>query len=578
MIRFLALASLIAPPVALADTYPRQPDVDAVHYAFQLTLADESDAIEAEAVIELRFLRDGASSVALDLVEVREGKGMAVGSVAWGEGLATFEHSGDRLSVALPGPSRAGERRKLTVRYRGTPASGLRIGPNHHGDRTFFSDNWPDRARHWLPTIDHPYDKATCDLIVTAPSHYQVVANGLLVEETDLPGRMRRTHWRESVPIATWLFVLGAARFAVDYYDVFDGRSLQSWVYPQDREKGFRDLSYPARQALEYFSGSIGPYAYEKLANVQSASVKGAMESATAIFYGQELLTGDRGPRLRDIIIHEIAHHWWGNAVTEADWNDVWLSEGFATYFTLLFREHAHGRDDFVRGLEKSRLQVLEFEAKEPRYRIVHENLDDMARVTTRQTYEKGGWVLHMLRGLLGDEGFWRGIRAYYAEFSNRNATTEDFRRAMEEASGRDLSRFFQQWLYRGGIPRVEGGWRFTGSSLQIELRQTQEGEPFELEIPIAIEPEGGSPPRVETLRMTEREAKATFSVEAEPRAVSLDPHLWVLMESSFIRRESESGELRSLCYDSSRSVKRGFAVSRDGPIPRASGFMAGRS
>jgi aminopeptidase N len=537
-LRATTVASLLTavPAAGLADTYPRQSGVDALHYAFLLTLTDAADVIEGEAVVDLRFLREGVSSIALDLVNVREGKGMTVGAVLWNGAPARMEHGGDRLSVALPKPSIAGERGKLTVRYRGAPASGLRIGPNHHGDRTFFSDNWPNRARHWLPTIDHPYDKATCELIVTAPSHYQVISNGLLVEEIDLPSGARRTHWRQSVPIATWLYVLGVARFAVDYYDEVGGRSLQSWVYPQDREKGFRDLSHPTRAALEFFSGFIGPYPYEKLANVQSASVGGGMEAATAIFYGEDLVTGERSPRLRDVVIHEIAHQWWGNAVTEADWDDVWLSEGFATYFTLLFREHAYGRDDFARGLEEARRSVLEFHGKEPGYRVVHENLDDMGKVTTSQTYQKGAFVLHMLRGIVGDEAFWSGIRAYFAEFRQKNATTDDFRRTMEEASGRGLGRFFRQWLERGGLPRVEGGWRVSGSSLEVELRQEQEGEPFELEIPVALELEGDSPPRLEKIRMTEREARATIPLPGRLRSARLDPQLWVLMESTFER------------------------------------------
>src|SRR5262245_32436884 len=369
----LAVAVLAAAPPVLADTYPRQPGVDALHYRFQLTLTDDSDVIEGESTIELRFVREGVSSIALDLVNERQGKGMTVSSVRSDDAPADFDHRNDRLSVALPRAPAAGERRKLTVRYRGSPASGLRIGPNRHGDRTFFSDNWPNRARHWLPTIDHPYDRATCELIVTAPSHYQVISNGLLIEETDLPKGARLTHWKESVPIATWLFVLGAARFAVDHYDEVSGRPLQSWVYPQDRDGGFRDFSYPTRQVLEFFSEAIGPYAYEKLANVQSASIGGGMEAATSIFYGEDLVNGERAPRLRDIIIHEIAHQWWGNAVTEGDWNDVWLSEGFATYFTLLFREHAYGRDDFARGIEEARSEVLEFHGKDPAYRVVHE-------------------------------------------------------------------------------------------------------------------------------------------------------------------------------------------------------------
>jgi aminopeptidase N len=536
--RAMPVASfLLAAATAFADTYPRQPGVDALHYVFDLTLTDAADVVDGEAVLDLRLLEDGVASVALDLVGLRDGKGMTVSSVRVGDLPARFEHRNDRLLVTLPSSAPAGEHRKLTVRYRGTPASGLRIGANRHGDRTFFSDNWPNRARHWLPTIDHPYDKATCELLVTAPSHYQVVSNGLLVEETDVSPTTRRTRWRQSVPIATWLYVLGVARFAVDHYDQVAGRPLQSWVYPQDRDRGFHDFSYPTRPALEFFSESVGPYPYEKLANVQSASIGGGMEAATAIFYGEDLVKGDRDPRIRDIIIHEIAHQWWGNSVTQADWNDVWLSEGFATYFTLLFRDHAYGRDDFARGLEDARRRVLEFHEKEPGYRIVHENLDDMAQVTTSQTYQKGAFVLHMLRGLVGDDAFWRGIRAYYAEFSSRNATTDDFRRAMEQASGRDLARFFRQWLYRGGLPRVEGGWRHAASALEIELRQTQEGEPFELEIPLVLELADGSPPRVEKVRMAEREAWVSIPIENTPRAVALDPDLWVLMESAFVRK-----------------------------------------
>jgi aminopeptidase N len=180
---------------AAADTYPRQPGIDAVHYSFRLSLSDQSDVIEGEASLDVRFREDGVTALGLDLVEVRDGKGMSVNAAEWNGAPAVYAHQGDRLTVNLPSPSKTGERGRLAVRYRGVPASGLRIGPNRHGERTFFSDNWPNRARHWLPTIDHPSDKATSELIVTAPSHYQVISNGVLVEETDLPSAMRRTHW-----------------------------------------------------------------------------------------------------------------------------------------------------------------------------------------------------------------------------------------------------------------------------------------------------------------------------------------------------------------------------------------------
>ena len=443
-----------------ADTYPKNPDIDVLNYAFRLTLSDATDEIMGEATADIRFLANGITRVRLDLInQGSDGRGMAVSEVTSSDGAVTFSHRNDELFISLSEPTRVNQRSQYTVRYRGVPATGLIIGPNKHGDRTFFSDNWPNRARNWLPTIDHPYDKATSELIVTAPDHYQVVSNGLKIEETALPDGMLLTHWKQSVPISTWLYNLGVARFAVQHVDDYMGKAIQTWVYYQDRDAGFYDFAVPTKQVLEFYGDRIGPYSYEKLANIQSNSVGGGMEAATSIFYGDNSVTGERTTRWRNVIIHEIAHQWFGNAVTEYDWDDVWLSEGFATYFTLLFREHQYGRDDFVQGLLESRDRVRSFYGENPKYRIVHDDLDDMSRVTSSQTYQKGGWTLHMLRGIIGDDAFWSGIQDYYRRYRDKNASTDDFRRTMEEASGRDLTEFFHQWLYQGGALEYEGGW-----------------------------------------------------------------------------------------------------------------------
>ena len=244
---------------------------------------------------------------------------MTVSAVsANGAGLA-FAHQDGALTITLPRRFEPGQRLRLQIAYAGVPASGLKIANNKHGDRTFFSDNWPDKARNWLPTVDHPYDKATSEMVVTAPAHYQVISNGLLVEETDLPGNRRRTYWRQSVPIAPWLYVLGVARFAVQHVDTFQGKAIQTWVYAQDRDAGFHDFAVPTRDVLEFYSDKVGPFSYEKLANVQSNSVSGGMESASAIFYSEGSVTGTRSERWRNVIIHEVAHQWFGNAVTEHD-------------------------------------------------------------------------------------------------------------------------------------------------------------------------------------------------------------------------------------------------------------------
>jgi len=538
----LLLSCALAASDADADTYPKNAAVDVLHYAFTLELQDQDDRIAGTAGIDVLFTRDGETSLRFDLVnrDATTGKGMTVAGVTADGARLAHTHRDSVLLITLPRPSTRGQRLRVQVAYAGEPASGLRIANNRHGDRTFFSDNWPDRARHWLPTVDHPYDKATAEMIVTAPAHYQVVSNGLLTEQTDLPGDRRRTHWRQSVPIAPWLYVLGVARFAVQHVDTFQGKAIQTWVYAQDRDKGFHDFAVPTRAALEYYTDKVGPFAYEKLANVQSNSVSGGMEAASAIFYSESSVTGDRSERWRNVIIHEIAHQWFGNAVTESDWDDVWLSEGFATYFTLLFIEHQYGRDEFLRGLASSRERVLAFDRENPDYRVVHDNLDDMSKVTTGQTYQKGAWILHMLRGLIGDEAFWTGIRNYYQAHMNGHATTADFRGAMERASGRDLGPFLDQWLTRGGLVRLEGDWRHDASAgmVTIRLTQTDRARLFTMPVQVAVYQAGSPVPTISTVDIAGAETQFQIAALAKPERVVLDPNHLVLMEARFAERQ----------------------------------------
>lgn len=525
---------------ASADTYPRQP-IDVEHYRFALTLSDTTDRIRGEATVRARWLASGVATVALDLANetpARSGKGMTVQRVARGSQPLAFTHTADRLVITLPEASRDRQVVELSVVYEGVPADGLQIKPNRHAERTFFSDDWPNKARHWLPTIDHISDKATMEMDVVAPAHYQVVSNGRRIEETDLPDGMRRTVWRESVPIATWLYVLGVARFAVQHVGDYQGVPIETWVFAKDRNAGFYDYAVPTREALAFYSEWVGPYSYEKLANVQSNSVGGGMEAASAIFYAPGSVVGDRNVRWRNVIIHEIAHQWFGNAVTQRDWNDVWLSEGFATYFTQLFIEHAYGRDEFVEGMRRSRQTVLDFYAKTPDYRVVHENLDDMSRVTNGMTYQKGGWVLHMLRHRMGDDRFWAGIRTYYQRFKDASASTSEFREVMEQASGQDLSPFFTQWLYRGGVPRLAGTWAWdpAAKTVTLELRQTQAGAPFHLTVEVGIQTPGAAQ-TLERVEMTGAEARATFRADREPAALVIDPRVRLLAATEIARR-----------------------------------------
>lgn len=531
----LLLAAVCSLHVA-ADTYPRQPGIDAQHYIFRLTLSDDTDEIIGEATVDLRFVKDGVAQVALDLASATNGKGMTVSEVTSNSDALRFTHDSDRLLITLPSPPKTGERRQFTVKYRGIAASGLWIGKNKYKERVFFSRNWPNLARQWLPMIDHPYDKATSEFIVTAPAKYQVVANGLLLETIDLGDGRRLTHWKQSIPIASWLNTLGVAQFASRNFGATKGIPLQTWVYHQDRDAGIVTFEAPARDVMEFYSDHIGSYPYEKLANVQAAGGGGGMEHASAIFYGENTVT-DRPAT--GLIAHEVAHQWFGDSVTEADWDDVWLSEGFATYFTLLAAEHYQGRDAFVAGLKRSREGVFRAEKSNPGVAVRHHNLADMKKVLSQIVYQKGGWTLHMLRGQIGTEKFWAGIRDYYRRYRDSNASSEDFKKVMEENSGVDLGWFFEQWLNRPGSPVIDGGWRYNSAAkrIEIELHQTQPGNAYRLPLELGVSVEGASQTRIEKIEMTQKQQRFQIAAEKEPLSVLLDPSTWILMDAHFSER-----------------------------------------
>ncbi len=523
-----------------SDSYPKNADIDMLNFAFHLELSDDSDSIVGNTLATAKFLAGGHSELRLDLIKQSdelEGKGMTVDAVQMNGQALSFSHVNDVIIIDLGMEMEAGAVARVNVSYHGIPAAGLRIGPNKYDDRTFFSDNWSSRARNWLPIVDHPSDKTANEMIVTAPSHYQVVSNGLLIEETDLGDGRRLTHWKNSLPIATWLYFLGVAEFAVQQVDSYDGKAIETWVYRQDRDDGFYDFAVPSRQVIAFYSDLVGEYLYERLANVVSPATGGGMEAASTPAYGENSVTGTRSRRWQGVIIHEIAHQWFGNGVTEAVWNDVWLSEGFATYYTLLFDEYAYGHDDFIEGLNRSRNRVVNFYEDDYDFQLVRDYVEDLNDVSGSMMYVKGAWILHMLSEMVGVDAYTEGVRSYYAEFKNSNVSTADFRWHIEQASGRDLEWYFDQWLFQGGIPSLEGSWRVEGGELIINIEQVQEAYDFELMIDFEVQFADGTS-EVTTLAVGSDEVvKGANSFEKEVVDVIIDPNTRLLAKWSFSKK-----------------------------------------
>ena len=525
---FTTALFFVLPLLSKADTYPINKNIDVKHYVFNLSLSDADNEITGTTLVTVNFKEAGIQNFRLDFINktsARQNKGMVVDAVTSSNAAVNYMHQNDELIISLPAPSTKNQIITFSIQYHGIPFDGLRIGATKLGDRSFFNENWPNRGRHWLPIVDHPHDKATSEFIVKAPAHYKVVSNGLLLEESELGNQTRLTHWKQSVPVSSWLFVLGVADFAVKYVDEFKGKSIQTWVYAKNREAGFYDFDEPTKKVLEFYSNYVGPYAYEKLANIQTPSVNGGMETSSAIFYGEDLVTGKRDERTRNVVIHEIAHQWFGNAVTETTWDDAWLSEGFATFFTLLFIENEYGKEEYTKGIIKARKTVYDLSVKLPDFSIVSERTAEKEQVTSGITYQKGAWVLHMLRNLMGDANFKKGIQNYYTKYFNANTTTDEFRAEMEKVSGKDLKLFFKQWLYQPINPTINASWKYDASTkkLNVQLHQAQQ---FLYNVPVEIGyyKKGANTSTILTMNLKEKDQVFSFPLASSPEKLELDP------------------------------------------------------
>lgn len=523
----LLLASLILYPVMA-----QRPGfaIDVTSYRYELDLNDLNNQITGKATVNAVFLNK-SSVLALDLVSPNgKGQGMTVTNVTENNKPLSFTHLRDTLRIALKTPAQQGESRTIVISYEGVPADGLIIGKNKFGHRGFFSDNWPNRARNWIPCNDHPADKAGVEFIITAPDHYQVIANGVQIEESSLPNSRKLSHYRETVPLPTKIMVIGAAYFAVQYAGDVDCIPVTSWIYPENKDKGFYDYAL-AKDILSYFIKLVGPYAYKKLANVQSTTQFGGMENASAIFYAENSITGNR--KCESLLAHEIAHQWFGNMATEADWSHLWLSEGFATYMTIWYFERTYNEDTAAIMRAKDRKAVITFSRKyqEP---VVDSSVTDYLQLLNANSYQKGGWVLHMLRKQLGDSSFIRGIRNYYAAYAGRNATTEDLQRIMEKTSGKDLGRFFKQWLYTPGQPQLDIRWKYDATK-QLITGTVQQLQPHVFDFPLDLswKEAGETTPTVITLRVKDSKTNFSFPVKGQPADFVIDPGVNLLFEGS---------------------------------------------
>ena len=528
LILLLLSPALAARVERLIDTW--RPE----HYLVNITLSDQlSELTSASARINVLVLKQ-TSVIDLDFGD------LTVDSVTLDSNSATFTHKDGKLRVNLAEPAKPGTRLVLAVNYHGKPKDGLILTNDKDGKPSAVGDNWPDRVHQWIPTLDHPSAKATITFNVTAPARDEVVANGRLDHVETTASGQRTWTFSEGVPIPPYCMIISVGQFAKLEPPQEAVTPLLYYVSQSDSpfaQKGFA----PAIPSLQLFTQTVAPYPYEKLALIVGATRFGGMENSSAIVFTNNLFRRGSSAKVSKtygipmgnvtVVAHEIAHQWFGDSVTESTWSDLWLSEGFATYFAGLFLQRFESEDAFQLYMKDAAASVFAFE-KKSRTPIFDRETENLMDLLNANNYQKGAWVLHMLRSSLGDDVFFRGIRAYYESYKNATASTEDLREALEKSSGRDLRAFFARWVYDSGHPQYELTWAWLGKKeVRLVLSQMQPGNAFVDPVQVTVSTARGK--RDLVLKPAGKLLIERIRLDEKPIHVEVDPHNTLLDEAT---------------------------------------------
>ncbi|NIR46730.1 MAG: M1 family metallopeptidase [Gemmatimonadetes bacterium] len=530
----VVVAALALTVMGGASSTPGQDrPIDVTRYVIAVDLQPEAGSFRGRTTIEF-VARAALERASFDLV------GLTVDSVTRDGTRLEFRREGGTVDLALGRRSSAGDTLSVTVFYGGAPRDGLLFRTSIHGDPTVFADNWPDRAHHWFPCVDDPADKAAAELRVRAPAAWSVVGVGGEVAERRLPDGRKETIWSTRRPIPVYTIVFGAAELIVGNAGALGceapGRRcvpVTWWMYPEDAARG-RQIFRRADQIVAFFDSLIGPFPYEKLALVQSTTRYGGMENSSAIFLSEQV---GQAASADALIAHEVAHQWFGDAVSPGEWPHLWLSEGFATYLTTVFFERADGvplaRQRMINA-ERAYMASPNAVASP----VIGERPRNLRSLLNANNYQKGAWVLHMLRAQVGDETFFNSLQRYYAEYRDATALTEDFQRIVEEEHGEELGWFFEQWLYRPGYPRVEVtySWNAATALMDLRVRQVQPGPPFRFPLDFEVFFSGQNYKAQHSIEVSEREEGSLVVLPMKPDRVVIDPHNKILGPTVLVR------------------------------------------
>lgn len=540
------------------DSLHYAPDrpADVRHVKLEITLDFDQETVGGTASTTFSALYEETRTITFDAVELH------IENIALADGTKLdYDSTDKKLCVTLNRSYKYGEECTIVITYHAKPRTGLHFIKPAAEDPTRPEQIWsfgqPRYHSYWFPCHDSPNDRATTEIIVTVPTRFLTVSNGNLLSVTD-NGATKTHHWRHDVPHAAYLVSLVVGDFAV-IEDNYNGKPVKYFVR-KDRKDDAPLLMGQTPQMMRFFSEFTGvEYPYDKYDQTVVELYTGAMEHTTATTHSFSLLPDQRAAldmEVVPVVAHELAHQWFGDLVTCRDWSNGWLNEGFATYFEELWGQYDKGDDEFKYSMHNLKQGYLGEDRHYRRPIVYYVYHDDGFELFDGHMYNKGGWVLHMLRHQLGEAAFKRGIHAYLERYRTKEVITADLERTLEEVTGRSLAQFFRQWVYSGGYPafEVNYSWDSEHKMAKVKIKQTQKVDdltpcfvaPVDLAFTVPTSDDAAKdattnetrtiPMRVIVGEDGQVEQSFYLPLEREPVLVRFDPDGWLLKTLSFER------------------------------------------
>jgi aminopeptidase N len=564
---------------------------DVHHIKLDISFDQTEETVSGMVSTTLSPINDGLTTVVLDAADMSISSVNLVASIdvekksKAGVKPLAYDVTEDQLIIKLDKTYDSDESLTIEIAYHAKPRMGLYfVHPDEaypNKPQQIWSQGEQEENHHWFPCYDFPNDRMTSEMIATVPEGQMVISNGELLEVRQNRSAGTVTyHWRENVPHVSYLISVIVGEF-LEVRDDWQGIPVSYYVEPKHRDLVERSFS-KTPDMMDFYSKMIGiPYPYEKYAQTTIADFMwGGMENISATTLTDGTLHDERAhlDRTSDgLVAHELVHMWFGDLITTKNWNHIWLNEGFATYFEDLYVEYNQGVREFYMSLEKERDDYFkEYSTKYSRP-VVTSLYEDANELFDDHSYQKGALVLHMVRYILGDELWWKAIRHYARTYSGETVETNDFKQAIEDATGIALDWFFDQWLYRAGHPNYDVSWEWERKrkAVALNVKQVQTDNVISplFRMPVEIAVTGNFGTQRSNIEVSKSEEIFYIEVPEKPLRVEFDPDNHILKELRFTKSKKELLDQLKKAVDAGRMRAAGWlAQYQDGKTVDALG------